>query len=147
MGRNSQHSQGSQPSGSTGRTADDQAAHEAQAVVQGGHSSRVEEWRDPQAPAEGEPRVSWTPEVPEQPGTPAGMTNEDVEHRSEIARFLGKGVWPADRETLVATARDNGAPDTVVADLSRLPDGSFGNLQEVSRALGIGTERERDAAD
>lgn len=144
MGRNSQHSQGSQPSHSSGGAADDQRAHEEQAVTQGGHTARAEEWRDPQAPAEGEPRVSWTPGTPEQPGTPPGMDNEDVQHRSEIARYLGKGVWPADRDALVAKARENGAPDAVLADLGRLPAGEdFANVQDVSRALGIGTEDDR----
>ena len=143
MGRNSQHPTGSQPSHDAGTTADEAAAHETQGLVQGGHSSRAEEWRDPQASAEGEPRASWTPGTPEQPGTPAGMTNEDVERRSEIARFLGKDLWPADRDVLVSTARGNGAPDDVVGALSSLPEGTYENVQDVARALGIGTEEGR----
>jgi hypothetical protein len=145
MGRQNQHSPGSQPSHDTGHAADDARAHEEQGLVQGGHSSRAEEWRDPQPSAEGEPRASWTPDVPDQPGTPPGMTNADVEHRAEIARYLGKEVWPADRDTLIATAEQNQAPDAVLADLRRLPAGtSFENLQDVSRALGIGTEQHAD---
>lgn len=141
MGRNSQHQQGSQPGHSSGAVADQAQAHETHGLEQGGHSTRAEEWRDPQAPADGEPRASWTPGTPEQPGTPEGMTNEDVERRSEIARFLGKEVWPADRDALVEVARGNGATDAVLADLGRLPVGEqFANVQEVSRALGIGTE-------
>jgi hypothetical protein len=141
MGRNSNHPQGSQPSHSSGGRLDDQRQREESGVVQGGHSSRAEEWRDPQAPAEGEPRVSWTPDVPEQPGTPVGMTNEDVQRRSEIARFLGKEVWPAGRDALVAKAEENGAPDGVLADLRGLPpEGEFANLQDVARSLGVGTE-------
>lgn len=144
MGRNSQHPQGSQPGHSSGAVSDAASAHETQGLVQGGHSSRAEEWRDPQAPAEGEPRVSWTPGTPEQPGTPEGMTNEDVELRSEIARHLGKEVWPADREALLRTAEENGASDEVLSTLRRLPgDEEFANVQAVSRAAGIGTEKGR----
>jgi hypothetical protein len=142
MGRNSQHSPGSQPSHDTGRTADDARRHEESGLLQGGHGSRAQEWRDPQPSAEGEPRVSWTPGVPDQPSTPEGMTNEDVEHRSEIARYLGKDVWPADRDELVAKAQENAATDRVLADLGRLPaQQRFTNLQDVARALGIGTEQ------
>lgn len=147
MGRNSQHSAGSQPSHDTGRTHDDAQAHETRGLEQGGHTSRAEEWRDPQAPAEGEPRASWTPGTPEQPGTPEGMTNQDVEDRSEIARHLGKGVWPADRDALVAKAEENSAPDAVLARLRRLPAGQeFANVQDVSQALGIGTEESRETS-
>lgn len=112
-------------------------------MLQGGHGSRAEEWRDPQAPGEGEPRVSWTPGTPEQPGTPPGMDNDDVERRSAIARSLGMGVWPAERDTLVAKAQENSATDSVVSDLRRLPAGQeFDNVQDVCRAIGIGTEAE-----
>lgn len=69
------------------------------------------------------------------------MTDRDVRLRSDIAQFLGKDVWPADKGTLVEKATDNGAPDGVLAMLGRLPEGQqFGNMQDVSRALGIGTE-------
>lgn len=141
MGRNSQHSSGSQPGHSSGARLDDERRHEEQGLLQGGHSSRAEEWRDPQAPADGEPQASWTPGTPEQPGTPPGMDNDDVARRSAIAQHLGKGIWPADKDTLVAKAQENAAPDSVLSDLGRLPGGQeFTNVQEVCRAIGIGTE-------
>jgi hypothetical protein len=147
MGRNSQHSQGSQPGHDTGRTADEAQGHEDRGLVQGGHSSRAEEWRDAQAPAEGEPKVAWTPNTPEQPGTPAGMSNQDVEDRSELARYLGKDVWPADRDALVAKAEENSATDAVLGRLRRLPAGKeFTNIQDVSQELGIGTETSRETS-
>lgn len=147
MGRNSQHSQGSQPGHDSGKVADDALAHEDQGLVQGGHSTRAEEWRDAQAPAEGEPKAAWTPGTPEQPGTPEGMDNQDVEDRSQLASYLGKGVWPADRDTLVAKAQENSAPDSVLARLRRLPSGQeFTNVQDVSRQLGIGTEESRETS-
>lgn len=62
----------------------------------------------------------------------------DTEARSEIARFLGKEVWPADRDTLLQVAQDNQATDAVLARLADLPaDQQFGNVQDVAVALGL----------
>ncbi|MBB3082236.1 DUF2795 domain-containing protein [Geodermatophilus sabuli] len=81
---------------------------------------------------------------PHTPATSPGTSEADVEHRAAIAEALGKEVWPADRDTLVSKAQEGNAPDRVVADLRRLPSGQqFANVQEVARALGIGTEQER----
>ncbi|GAB3304539.1 hypothetical protein GCM10027451_10300 [Geodermatophilus aquaeductus] len=81
---------------------------------------------------------------PHQEGTPAGTSPADVDHRAAIAEALGKEVWPADRDTLVARAQESNAPDRVLADLRRLPSGQqFENVQDVARALGIGTEQQR----
>ena len=61
-----------------------------------------------------------------------------IEGRSEIARFLGKEVWPAGREALLEVARTNHATDGVVSRLSSLPaDVTFENVQEVSEHLGL----------
>lgn len=69
------------------------------------------------------------------------MDDDDVRRRSEVAQHLGTGVWPADREALLDKAAENDAPDGVLAQLRRLPQGQeFTNVQDVSRALGIGTE-------
>jgi len=69
--------------------------------------------------------------------TPHG-SGTDVEARSEIARFLGKEVWPADRATLVAIAVDNDATDAVLSRLGSLPEGrTFTNVQEVAVELGL----------
>ena len=81
---------------------------------------------------------------PHRPGTPPGTSERDVERRSALAEALGKEVWPADRDTLVAKAGESNAPDGVLADLRRLPDGErFENVQDVARALGLGTEQQR----
>lgn len=81
---------------------------------------------------------------PHQPATAPGTSGGDVEHRAAIAEALGKEVWPADRDTLVSRAQESHAPDRVLADLRRLPSGrQFDNVQDVARALGIGTEQER----
>ena len=81
---------------------------------------------------------------PHQPATAPGTSTGDVDRRSAIAAALGKEVWPADRDTLVAKAQEGNAPDRVLSDLRRLPSGrQFDNIQDVARALGIGTEQQR----
>ena len=81
---------------------------------------------------------------PHQPGTPSGTDPADIERRAALAEVLGKEVWPADRAALVAEAEDADASDAVLAQLRGLPDGEeFANLQDVARALGLGTEQGR----
>jgi hypothetical protein len=81
---------------------------------------------------------------PHQPGTPAGTDPGDLERRAALAEVLGKKVWPADRDTLVAKAADVDAPDGVLGRLRGLPaDRQFANVQEVAQALGLGIEQER----
>ena len=81
---------------------------------------------------------------PHEPGTPAGTDQRDIERRAALAQALGKEVWPADRDTLVAKAEESNAPDGVLAQLRRLPGGQqFTNLQDVAEALGLGTEQQR----
>ena len=64
--------------------------------------------------------------------------------RAALAEALGKEVWPADRDQLIAKAQEGTAPDRVLSDLRRLPEGQqFENVQDVARALGIGTEQQR----
>jgi hypothetical protein len=81
---------------------------------------------------------------PHQPGTPSGTDPGDIERRAALAEALGKEVWPADRHTLVAKAQEGNAPDGVLAQLRRLPEGQqFENVQDVAQALGLGTEQQR----
>ena len=81
---------------------------------------------------------------PHQPGTPSGTDPADIERRAALAEVLGKEVWPADRDTLVAKASEANAPDGVLAQLRSLPEGQeFTNVQEVAEALGLGTEQQR----
>jgi hypothetical protein len=81
---------------------------------------------------------------PHQPATAPGTDQGDIERRAALAEALGKEVWPADRDTLVAKAEEGTAPDAVLAQLRRLPEGRrFDNVQEVAEALGLGTEQRR----
>ena len=81
---------------------------------------------------------------PHQPGTPAGTDPADIERRAALAEALGKEVWPADRDALIAKAQEANAPDTVLGQLRRLPAGQeFTNVQDVAQVLGLGTEQQR----
>jgi hypothetical protein len=81
---------------------------------------------------------------PHQPGTPPGTDPADIERRAALSEALGKEVWPADRDTLVAKAQEGNATGNVLSQLRGLPEGQeFTNVQEVARALGLGTEQGR----
>ena len=81
---------------------------------------------------------------PHQPATPSGTDEGDIERRSALAAALGKEVWPADRDQLIGKAQEGDAPDGVLSQLRRLPEGrQFTNVQDVAQALGLGTEQQR----
>jgi hypothetical protein len=81
---------------------------------------------------------------PHQPATPAGTDQADLQRRAALAEALGKEVWPADRDALLAKAQEGNAPDAVLGQLRRLPEGQqFTNVQDVAQALGLGTEQQR----
>jgi hypothetical protein len=131
----------SQETGPVSPRQDEQQAHETQGLVHSGHPTRVEEFRDPEPAGEDQPTTDGT--LTDLPGTPPGMEPDDVEQRSEIARHLGTTAFPGDRDSLVAKALENQATDRVVRLLEGLPDGQFENVQDVARALGLGTEQHR----
>ncbi len=81
---------------------------------------------------------------PHQPATAPGTDQGDIERRAALAEVLGKEVWPADRDQLLAKAQESNASDAVLGQLRRLPEGQqFTNVQDVAQALGLGTEQQR----
>jgi hypothetical protein len=81
---------------------------------------------------------------PHQAATPPGTDEGDIERRAALAEALGKEVWPADRDQLIGKAQEGNAPDGVLSQLRRLPEGrQFTNVQDVAQALGLGTEQQR----
>lgn len=134
-----------QSGGSTGQGQDDRLAHETSGHVQGGRSSRAQEWREPEPAGDDQPTGDRQTVPEDRRGTPDGMTSRDVDERSDIARFLGTSAFPGDRDSLLETARGNGATDQVLSDLSALPAGQqFENVQAVARSIGLGTEQHRN---
>jgi hypothetical protein len=126
-----------------GPRLDDQMKAEVEGLVRSGHSTRADEFLDPEPAGEDEPDVDRVPDGTLAGGTPDGMTEEDVAARSELAAALGR-VYPADRAALLARATDNNAPDRILAELHRLPEGrTFASLNEVWTALGHNVEHHR----
>lgn len=116
---------------------DDALAHDVDGLVRSGHDSR-EDWNSPEPSGEDQPDVDLVPNGTLAGGVPDGMTEADVERRSELASYLGR-LWPAARDELVRVATENAAPDTVVAQLQALPAGQqFATLQEVWSTLSGG---------
>jgi hypothetical protein len=120
---------------------DEELEHEIQGMVRSGHSTRAEEWRDPEPVAEGEPDIDAVPTGTYVGGTPVGMDADAVEARAELARWLDRADFPSSGPDLVEAALDHRAPDAVVAELRRLPEGeTFERIGDVVRALGYPTE-------
>jgi Protein of unknown function (DUF2795) len=119
-----------------GPRLDEELEHETRSLQQGAPvESRVEEHREQEGPGEGQP----TPDARLTGGraTAGSLDLDDAETRADIARFLTPSVFPADRETLVADAEGNQAPDEVLERLRALPAGrAFENVQDVWSALG-----------
>ena len=120
---------------------DDEMQHEVEGMVRSGRSTHSAEWADPEPSAEGEPDVDEAPDGTMVGGTPAGMDADAVVARTELARWLDRADFPSTGPQLVEAARDHRAPDAVVAELERLPDGeTYERIGDVVRALGYPTE-------
>ena|SRR5205085_2791586 len=116
---------------------DDELKHDTSSLVHGSPvEARATEAREQEGPAEGEPTPDalLTGEAPSP--TPDALGHDEVEARAELARHLQPSVFPADRATVVASARRMGAADDVVERLRRLPDGTFDHVEAVWEALG-----------
>ena len=131
----------SQRSTKHGARLDDELQHEVEGMVRSGRSTHAEEWADPEPSAEGDPDVDAAPNGTLVGGTPVGMDADAVEARAELARWLDRADFPSTGPQLVEAARDHHAPDAVVAELERLPEGeTYERIGDVVRALGYPTE-------
>lgn len=54
----------------------------------------------------------------------------------QLQKFLGGIDYPADKRTLVDTARSNGADENVLNTLEQLPRDRFNSPNDVSEAIG-----------
>jgi len=123
---------------------DEQLKHEVEGMVRSGHSTHAQEWSDPEPSGEDEPDVDLAPNATLSGGVPAGMTADDVEGRSELARHLPPSAFPADADRLKAYAREAEAPAQVLDLLERVPAGrQMDSIGELWAALGGGHEEER----
>jgi hypothetical protein len=127
-----------------GPRQDEELAHEVEGLTRAGRPTHSEEWKQKEPSGEDQPEVGVRPDAGLVGGTPAGMSQEDIEGRSELARALVPSLFPADRDALLDYAQAESVPDSVVAQLRELPGGrNFQNVTEVWAALGHGVEQER----
>ncbi|MEV0160087.1 DUF2795 domain-containing protein [Nonomuraea fuscirosea] len=126
-----------------GPRLDEQQKHETEGMVRGGGTTHAEEWKEPESmPSAGEePQRSYPPG--HEPGVPEGMTQGDVDLRSDLAKWLSDTHWPASKAELLRRAERQGAPDRVVDLVESLPDRDFSNMADIAKALGIGVEQRR----
>ncbi len=72
------------------------------------------------------------------------MTERDVAIRSDLARHLGRGIYPADRSAVLESLREHHAPDRLLDLAERLPESErYENVQGIAASLGLGTEHGR----
>jgi Protein of unknown function (DUF2795) len=120
---------------------DDELQHETQGMLRAERATRAEEWREAEPVAEGDPDIDTDPAGTLMGGTPVGMDADAVVARAELARWLDRADYPATGPQLVEAALDHRAPDAVVDELRRLPDGpTYERIGDVVRALGYPTE-------
>ena len=127
-----------------GPRLDEEMAYEVRGIVQGGQSTRTDEFHDPEPSGEDQPETSVVPGGTRTGGAPPGMTYDEVEQRSRLGRFIPMASLPGDREKLLDGARTLNAPDDVLAQLGRLPaDKEYETVNQIWAALGHHNEERR----
>jgi hypothetical protein len=71
------------------------------------------------------------------------MDDADAERRSELARAIEPGIFPARPAEIEASAAGNFASDGIIRALQSLPDRVYENVQDVWSTLGGATEEKR----
>jgi hypothetical protein len=127
-----------------GPVRDDVMAHEVEGILRARRDTRADEWRSPEPPGEDTPALAVRPDsAGVLGGAPLGMTATDVEERSELARWLGRAVFPAERNEVIDHLRHQNAPDRVVDEVRAAPEGvQFTSLGQLWRSLRDGTHVE-----
>ena len=118
--------------GTHGPRHDDAMKKEVRGEVQANRATRTEEWREPEPPGEDQPDATWDLSEGADP------RREAIQLRSDIARYLDRGAFPADRDGLMATMASHEAPQPLIDLVATLQAGvTFGGLGEVTDALGL----------
>lgn len=124
---------------------DDEMEHEVDGMMTAERPTRAEEWLEPEPPGEDQPDPGRLEEpAGQQPGVPRGMTQEEIDLRSELGEHLPRSVFPTDESGLLAHLVDTNAPDRLRQLVSQLPSGrTYDHLGAVVQALGLHEETER----
>jgi hypothetical protein len=111
---------------------DDELKKEVGSLVRGSPAeSRKEEWREQEGAADDEREPS------SRTGDPDALGPDNETARAELSRHLRLSAFPGDRNSLVAEAETNDAPEPVLNALRRLPEGrEFETVYDVWEALG-----------
>ncbi|OHV35812.1 MULTISPECIES: DUF2795 domain-containing protein [Pseudofrankia] len=126
-----------------GPQLDEAMAGEVRGYVRARRDPRAVEWRSPEPPTDDVPEALDRQDGIGRGSAPSGMTLSDVEERSELARWLGRAVFPADRAEVLAHLRGQNAPDHIVEEMRAAPpEARFGSLGELWRALHDGAHVE-----
>ena len=98
---------------------DDQLKHEVEGMMRAERPTHAEEWREPEPAGEDQPDPGALGEPDDrQPGTPPGMTNEEIQLRSDLAAHLTRATFPADESGLLSHLVDTNAPDRLRDSIS-----------------------------
>jgi hypothetical protein len=116
--------------------------HETEGLVRGGGPTHAERWKETE-PVETDTGRDPTAGAGRPGAAPPGMTPEDVEERSAVARVLAGVRYPATPGALAEHAAGQGAPDVTVAAIEQLPERSYAGLADVTDELGHGHETKR----
>ncbi len=116
---------------------DENLDRDTRSLVQGGPvEARADEARVQEGEADDEPTSDARLAGDRGVVDPDTLSRDEIEARSVLAGHLRPSVWPADREALVASARDTNAPGWLLDLLGSLPDGKFTHTEAVWEALG-----------
>ena len=118
---------------------DESLEHDTRSLTQGAPSeSRADEGRQQEGAADDEPTTDalLSGELHPEQMDEDELRHDEIEARSRLAAHLRPSIWPADRETLVACARELNAPPDILDLLSHLPDGEFSHTEAVWEAVG-----------
>lgn len=124
---------------------DDELEHEVQGMMKAERPTRAEEWMEPEPAGEDQPDPGRLGEPADrQPAPPPGMTNDEVDLRSQLAAHLHRTIFPADVSGLLDALADTNAPDRLVQLVRQLPTGTvYDTLADTLAALGLHHEDHR----
>ena len=126
-----------------GAKLDDEIGRETQGMVSGHHPTHAEEFKETEPFSNDYPADPTAPAAGDREGSPPGMSAQDVEGRSALARMLSGVRYPARPNELVRHAAEGGAPDRAVDQLRTLPKREYENVADVAEELGYGREERR----
>jgi hypothetical protein len=121
-----------------GPRLDDQLDADVRPETRSGQHLRSQEWREPEP--EGDDQAPTYPRGGPAPGVVGeDLSPQEVEMRSDLARHLDRGTFPADRDRLADRLSAHHAPDALVDAVQHLPaDARYNGVDDVAHAMARG---------